>query len=231
MKTVIKAAFFDLDGTMLDRDASVKQFIVKQYDRLEKFLSPISKRTYCERFIELDNHGYVWKDKVYTQLVEDYQIKGLTSEDLLEDYLTYFKEDCLPFPKLVEMLEQLKQNHLKLAIISNGYGRFQMDNILFSGIKSYFEVILISEWEGMKKPDQQIFQRAMMKLNMTPKECIFIGDHPKNDILAAKQAGMETIWKRNDQWNDAKTNFIIDELIEIPQLITNLNKKKEFSSF
>lgn len=71
----------------------------------------------------------------------------------------------------------------------------------------------------------------MMKLNITPKECIFIGDHPKNDIIAAKQAGMETVWKRNDQWNGAKTNFIIDELIEIPQLITNLNKKKEFSSF
>ena len=43
-----------------------------------------------------------------------------------------------------------------------------------------------------EKPDQQIFQRAMMKLNITPKECIFIGDHPKNDIIAAKPAGMGT---------------------------------------
>jgi putative hydrolase of the HAD superfamily len=33
---VIKAALFDLDGTLLNRNESVKMFIDRQYDRLNK---------------------------------------------------------------------------------------------------------------------------------------------------------------------------------------------------
>jgi FMN phosphatase YigB (HAD superfamily) len=35
---MIKAATFDLDGTLLNRDESVKLFIDEQYDRLHKFI-------------------------------------------------------------------------------------------------------------------------------------------------------------------------------------------------
>ncbi|PIB55720.1 L-2-haloalkanoic acid dehalogenase, partial [Pseudomonas sp. 2995-3] len=82
---------FDLDGTLLNRDASVQNFIDKQYDRLNQFVGHISKDVYMARFIELDQRGYVWKDKVYQQLVEEFQIAEFTWEDLLEDYLREFK--------------------------------------------------------------------------------------------------------------------------------------------
>ncbi|MEH7388609.1 HAD hydrolase-like protein, partial [Bacillus sp. JJ1521] len=70
---MIKAAVFDLDGTLLDRDESVQKFITNQYDRFKKFLDDILKETYIKRFIELDHRGYIWKDKVYQQLVEEFQ--------------------------------------------------------------------------------------------------------------------------------------------------------------
>lgn len=38
---MIKAVLFDLDGTLLDRDASVHSFIKVQYDRLNDMLSHI----------------------------------------------------------------------------------------------------------------------------------------------------------------------------------------------
>ncbi|WP_218240944.1 HAD hydrolase-like protein, partial [Pseudomonas sp. 2822-17] len=74
------------------------------------------------RFIELDQRGYVWKDKVYQQLVEELQITQLTWEDLLEDYLREFKNHCVPFDQLIVMLEKLKQRNLKLGMITNGFG-------------------------------------------------------------------------------------------------------------
>lgn len=61
---MFKAALFDLDGTLLNRDKSVELFINEQYERLYELLSHIPKEQYISRFIELDNHGYVWKDKV-----------------------------------------------------------------------------------------------------------------------------------------------------------------------
>jgi putative hydrolase of the HAD superfamily len=69
-----KAVLFDLDGTLLDRDASVEQFVSAQYDRLLEYLSHIPKNNYITRFVELDCHGHVWKDQVYQALVAEFAI-------------------------------------------------------------------------------------------------------------------------------------------------------------
>lgn len=75
---IFKAVLFDLDGTLLNRDKSVELFINKQYERLYELLSHIPKEQYISRFIELDNHGYVWKDKVYQQLISEFNIPFVT---------------------------------------------------------------------------------------------------------------------------------------------------------
>ncbi len=223
---VIKAALFDLDGTLLNRDESVKMFIDRQYDRLNKLVGHIPKEKYVTRFIELDNRGYVWKDKVYQQLVDEFNFAEITWEELLKDYTCEFKNNCVPFPNLTRMLEELKSNNLMLGMITNGYGQFQMDNIEALGIDKYFDAILVSEWEEIKKPDPQIFIRALEKLNISPNESIFIGDHPENDVKAAQIVGMKGIWKRDFQWNNVEADSIVNDLVEIPLIIEKLNKTR-----
>jgi len=221
---VIKAVLFDFDGTLLNRDESVKMFIEGQYDRLIKLVGHVPKDKYVARFIQLDNRGYVWKDKVYQQLVDEFNIATITWETLLQDYISEFKNNCVPFPNLIVMLEELKSNHLVLGIISNGYGQFQMDNIKALGINQYFDTILISEWEGMKKPDPKIFLRALEKLKISPNESIFMGDHPENDVKAAQHVGMKGIWKRDIQWDHVEADSIVNDLSELPLVIVNLSK-------
>lgn len=216
---MIKAILFDLDGTLLNRDESLKIFVDKQYDRLSHFLGPVTRETYMTRFTQLDSRGYVWKDKVYQQLVEEFAITKISWEELLQDYLDEFKYSCVPFDNLLFMLEQLQKRKVQIGMITNGYGQFQMDNIRALGIESYFQVILISEREGMKKPDSPIFLRAAEKLGVLPSECIFIGDHPENDVQGAKNAGMVGIWKKDKQWTNVQAEYVIDDLMEIPALI------------
>lgn len=126
---MMKAVIFDLDGTLLDRVASVKNFIDSQYERFANLVGHIPKENYIQRFIELDNHGYVWKDQVYQQLIREFDIRGITWQDLLLDYKNQFRNSCVPFPNLISMLKELKGNNLILGMITNGYGQFQMDNI------------------------------------------------------------------------------------------------------
>ena len=224
MESMIKAALFDFDGTLLNRDESVKKFIGIQYDRLYEKIGHIQKVRYISRFIQLDNHGYTWKDKVYEQLVNEFEIEAITWEELLQDYLTEFQHSCVAFPNLIEMLERLKASGLKLAIITNGFGKFQMDNIKALKIENYFDAILVSEWEGMKKPDVRIFNRALETLKVSPIECIFIGDHPSNDVKAAQNAGMKGIWKKNVLAESIEADAIIDDLFELGEVIERFNK-------
>lgn len=215
---MIKAVLFDLDGTLLDRDASVKMFIDCQYDRLDGMVGHIPREDYVTRFIELDQRGYVWKDKVYQQLVKEFYITELTWEELLQDYLTDFKNHCVAYPNLVPMLEELKSRNLRLGMITNGRGQFQLDNIKALGIETYFDRILISEWEGLKKPDPEIFKRALMQLNVSPHESIFVGDHPEYDVKGAQQVGMKSVWKIDSHWPEVDADNRVNDLAEIPLL-------------
>ncbi|MGG4489856.1 HAD family hydrolase [Metabacillus idriensis] len=224
---MIKVVIFDLDGTLLNRDESIKVFIHKQYERLNKWVNHTTKEKYTKRFIELDNRGYVWKDKVYQQLKEELEITGVTWEDLLQDYISQFKNNCIPFQNLFEMLEELRNKDFILGMITNGIGQFQMDNIKALGIEKYFQTILISEWEGLKKPDPNIFLRALKQLDVPPNQSVYVGDHPENDVQAAQNVGMKAIWKKDIHWKHFTPSLMIDDLGELPLIISNVSENNK----
>ena len=91
---MLKTVLFDLDGTLLAREASVEQFITGQYDRLSVHFSHIPKIDYVTRFIQLDCHGQVWKDKVYQTLFKEFNILGISWQALLDDYETQFHPEA-----------------------------------------------------------------------------------------------------------------------------------------
>lgn len=219
---MIKAVLFDLDGTLLNRDASVEKFINAQYERLHEYVGHIGKEQFTSRFIELDCRGYVWKDQVYQQMVTEFNIDGLTWEQLLNDYVNGFQQHCVSFPNLHEMLQLLLDQSITLGIISNGYGQFQMDNIKALGIEHYFETILISETEGIKKPDPRIFERALQQLDVPANACLFVGDHPENDVKASRDVGMLSVWKKDSQWDDVEANYVVEDLLEVSPIIEEL---------
>ncbi|WP_411347610.1 HAD family hydrolase [Paenibacillus sp. WLX2291] len=193
---MIKAVIFDLDGTLLDRDLSLESFIRDQYDRLD-VLHFIDKDEYVARFIQLDNKGYMWKDIVYASLIEEYQIWNISADELLADYIENFKNHCIPFPHLTELLEHIISQKIKLGMITNGFSDFQLGNVESLGIRHYFEFIMVSELEGIRKPDVSIFKRALERLEIEACEAIYVGDHPVNDVMASRRVGMKGIWKCN----------------------------------
>jgi putative hydrolase of the HAD superfamily len=219
---MMKAVLFDLDGTLLDRETSIEQFIAAQYDRLNHCLRHISKHDYMTRFIELDCHGHVWKDKVYQTLVAEFSIMEMSWQALLDDYDMHFQHHCVPFDFLFETLDTLKQQGYKLGVVTNGLGEFQARSIVGLQIQDYFDSILISEVEQIRKPQPEIFQRALERLGISAENSVFVGDHPNADISGAKSANMKAIWKRNSIWPEAtEADAAIDQLNEIPLLLSS----------
>ncbi|MBP1906236.1 putative hydrolase of the HAD superfamily [Paenibacillus turicensis] len=215
----IKAVLFDLDGTLLDRDSSLLMFVRDQYHRYSEF-QIIDEETFVQRFIELDNHGYVWKDKVYQQIIHEFSIQDIDWKLLLDDYIRNFQKHCIGFPNLLNMLTVLKNQDIKLALVSNGFGQFQYDNFKALHIEHLFDEVLISEWEGLRKPDKVIFNRALTKLGVTAQNSLFVGDHPDNDIRASRDVGMKAVWKRSGQLeNNTDADAVIDDLGELVNIV------------
>ncbi|NLP52838.1 HAD family hydrolase [Bacillus sp. RO1] len=223
---MIRAVIFDLDGTLLDRDASLKKFVEGQYERYKHAFAHIHKKTYMDRFIELDARGYVWKDKVYQQLVGDFLINVHIWEELLEDYISNFPFHCTPFNNVENTLQRLSEDNLPLGMITNGFEVFQMNNLKALGIEHYFHSILVSEREGIKKPNPEIFRRSAEFLQVSMKECLFIGDHPENDVAAANAVGMTTVWKRDSYRDEVDADFIIEDLDCLPAIVKSINEKE-----
>ncbi len=223
---MIRAVIFDLDGTLLDRDVSVKKCIDDQYERCKEALGHIPKDNYMDRFIELDARGYVWKDIVYRELAKEFMIKALTWNELLDDYIHHFQYHCTPFDKVEETLIKLAKDNLSLGMITNGFEAFQMNNIKALGIESFFQSILISEREGIKKPNPEIFLRSAQLLQVSTEECLFVGDHPENDIKASKSVGMTTVWKEDSYWDEVDADYIIEDLNTLLGMVTSINEKE-----
>jgi putative hydrolase of the HAD superfamily len=219
---MIKAILFDLDQTLLNRQASVEHFIEAQYERYIDYLSHISKAKFKSKFMDFDNNGYVWKDKVYAQLIDYFNIQGLTKDELLKDYITTFCDYCVPFPYLFNMLHDLTAENYKLGIITNGKYPFQLHNIKALKLDTYMDTILISEQENIKKPNPQIFEKAAKNLGLSMHECLFVGDNFENDYQAAKNAGMHAILKTNHQAVPNCNTPFINDLEELIPLLKNV---------
>lgn len=218
---MIKAILFDLDGTLLDRQSSLIKFIDYQYDKFIDYLNHIDKNAFKSKFIELDQNGYVWKDKVYAQLINIFNIIDLSADDLLDDYINNFCNQCLPYPNLKETLDILSSNEYKLGIITNGKYPFQYNNIKSLQIVQYMDVILVSEKENIKKPNPLIFERAAKNLDLELYECLFVGDSLKNDYEASRLAGMYSIYRLNNENNMYKVTNHIKNLYELTEIVKN----------
>lgn len=216
---MIKAILFDLDGTLLDRQSSLIKFIDYQYDKFIDYLNHIDKNAFKSKFIELDQNGYVWKDKVYAQLINIFNIIDLSADDLQDDYINNFCNQCLPYPNLKETLDILSSNGYKLGIITNGKYPFQYNNIKSLQIVQYMDVILVSEKENIKKPNPLIFERAAKNLDLELYECLFVGDSLRNDYEASKKAGMHSIYRLNNENNMYKVTNHIKNLYELTEIV------------
>jgi putative hydrolase of the HAD superfamily len=226
----ISAVLFDLDGTLLDRASTLNLFLHQQYERFTAQLSSIPREKYREAVVELDGFGYVPKIEVYPQIRDRFRLSDELSLALLHDFETHFHGLAIPFSGLHEMLKSLSSMSLALGLVTNGAIRSQRPKIEALGISGYFGTILISEEQGVRKPNPEIYHRAMQKLGSTPANSIFIGDHPETDIEGAAKLGLKTIWKRNNCWPEpSRRDAVIDRLEEIPARISAWQNRNPIS--
>lgn len=100
-------------------------------------------------------------------------------------------------PQRSALLGSLAEDH-RLALLSNFDDGATARRVLAeSDLSRHFEVIVISEEEGLRKPSRAIFERTCARLGAAPSSCLYIGDTFVEDIEGSTAAGLEALWVRS----------------------------------
>jgi putative hydrolase of the HAD superfamily len=145
------------------------------------------------------------------------------SRTLTDDYFAAYPKFCVGFRDMVETLTWMRERDLKLAIVTNGPSSLQSAAIRALEIDQLFDTVVISEAEGVRKPDRRIFDLALARLRILAADAVFVGDHPDDDIRGAQQAGVRAIWKRDAYWGSCSfADAVVDALDELPRVLAGL---------
>lgn len=97
-------------------------------------------------------------------------------------------------PGRADLLRDLAAAH-RLALLSNFDDGATGRRILAeAGLLGAFEVVVISEEEGIRKPSRAIFERTCRRLRVEPGRCLYVGDTLVEDIEGATAAGLPALW-------------------------------------
>lgn len=207
-RAMIDAVLFDLDETLLDRTNSLKAFLRDQFARHADHLGQVRLEEWSARFLVLDRRGHVRKSVVYPAILGEFGGRAEHAGALLADYRARCARFAQPFDGMKAVLKELRARGLALGIVTNGETEFQSRHVEALELDGLIDAVLISEREGLRKPDAALFLRAAMACRTEPSRCLFVGDNPVADILGAHAVGMRTAWFRGAaEWpSDAAPN-------------------------
>jgi epoxide hydrolase-like predicted phosphatase len=103
-----------------------------------------------------------------------------------------------PHPEMLEAIRRIRDRGLLTAALTNNWATSDGDRsgTRFDRLGSYFDVIVESAVEGLRKPDPRIYQLACSRLGVGADAAVFLDDLGVN-LKAARALGMTTI-KVND---------------------------------
>ena len=115
---------------------------------------------------------------------------GLHTPEEIHAFRRRYRADEAVNAGVLELIHRL-HGHYKLAVLSNspsGLARWLAD----WEILDLFDVVVCSGDEGVVKPDPDIFELTLKRLDVMPEEAVFIDDYPGH-VQAARALGLHGI--------------------------------------
>jgi putative hydrolase of the HAD superfamily len=217
---MIRAVLFDLDGTLYDRDALAEALFEQQYREFEADLCGISRERYFRDVHAMDEHGHGEKESGYRNLVRAWGLDDALTPRLIDHFWASYDRLCVLSDDTAHTLRELRARGLKLGVITNGQGIRQRRKLAALGIERSFDAVLVSGEEGLRKPEAEIFRRALDRCEVAAHEAMFVGDHPVADVEGAHRAGLVAVWKFVPYWPPVIIEApVIRELKEVLALV------------
>lgn len=114
--------------------------------------------------------------------------------------------------------------HYRLGVLSNfDDARTGHEVIRDTGVVDRFEVVIISAEVALRKPHPAIFRLLLDRLCLEPREVLFVGDNPREDVAGARAAGIPVAWVMGRQTEFpeglAEPDYRVSTIAELPDLL------------
>ena len=183
---MIKGVIFDMDGVLVDnREAHIEAFVIfcRRYgiDMSHDALMP---------FYGMGNDEII-PEFIPREIIDRVGLNALADEKEAI-YRDIYASTIEPVAGLAELLDELREEGVTLAVGSSGM-KANVDYVLEKcGITEYFDVVVNGDMVTRRKPDPEIFLLCARLMGLTPAQCLVFEDSLAG-LKAARSAGMKVV--------------------------------------
>ena len=218
-----KAVLFDLDCTLTDRARSLERFAPVFVEHFGRRLARPDAGRFLSAICQVDDLGYAPRSVCWEHLLRELEWRDPPSHRELDWFWKDRSPNCAVANEAAEeVLRALSDRGYALGIITNGPVANQEGKIHALGLSKWMKAVVVSQAVGLEKPDPAIFHLACRRLEVAPEEAWHVGDHPQNDVIGARRAGLGEVWVRVGRvwtWEDPPPERQLNCLADLPELL------------
>ena len=221
--TSVEAVIFDLDNTLLDREALFQRVAEAFCDEHLAARHSVTRNEAVELMVLWDEDGYGDRQAMRRRWLSEWPDTGLDEESLATWYGSAMDRLARPDAEVNAFLTQLNEQSMPWGIVTNGDTSRQRGKCRGAGLDRLAPFIIVSEEAGYEKPDSRIFGDALRAAGLTASErTLVVGDSPTADIDGAKRFGMQAAWIRRGRDYPADLlppDHVIDRVTEVRSVL------------
>lgn len=200
MRSVIKAIFFDIGGTL----RVTRQGEARDMEKIRQMMNLLGENCPIEDFIAKIHQGGKryrrWCKPNYIELNEVELLSRFLLPDYPEDFIRanavtlnqLWRESRRKYvlPDMADTLRTLSVRGYKLGLISNTTSTVEGYALLEEhGLSNIFSSVVLSAEFGRRKPHPSVFLEAARQAGVRPWECAYVGDRASRDVIGPLQSG------------------------------------------
>lgn len=197
----MKYILFDIDGTLVDHHGAEERAILSIFKRhflehLELDFATFAStwRKISETFMEQYLKGLLGFEEQRTKRVKEVfsafnrNLEHAQAQSISVEYLQAYESSWQAYDDVCPCLAACGQH--TIGVLSNGQGDQQQKKLKKTGLLSSFQHFFFAGDLGVAKPNPDIFKRALLTLDCSPRDAVYVGDNLKSDIEPACSLGI-----------------------------------------
>lgn len=208
LPTEIRAISFDLDDTLWPVDdviqraeAHLLRVMQDEFPRIFEHHDESSLREHrmavYRQYPEFSHDVTQLRLRALEHILSEHDY-ALTHVPMLMQAFLSKRNDVRLFEDVLHCLGELSAK-VPLIALSNGNSCVQE-----AGLGEYFNRHITAIEVGHKKPSQKMFDALLDAAGVPAETILHVGDHPRDDVLGALNAGMQSAWitRFGQNWPD-----------------------------